>query len=575
MVTTRKNPVVTLDKSYQSLSNKELQEIMIHIRKAPEIKELNLKGCFLDIFQVNIIAEGLKFNESLTKLNLEQNNLSLASLRSLFKVIPTTNLTEVLFSFNADFGDGVHKEWMRKIKLEAQGNQTKHKTKQPSTPIANVTPPSEPAQPNSGMLSTVATAMSQKLTETVEWWLGGKSRKISITVETVQNLQKQVDKNEAKVQALETHVNEHEAKLTEYEKNNKKSVDYLRLNLSALTRMIDRENHFQYEDKEKQALLSDPDLKNYYLALLRHLTGTWLGCMTISSGCVTNGMQFNSDYVSKALDGIGGCIPGVNIATLIISSVIQAVNTVEKNKLVANMTQFFDDFESAIQIIKKTAFALTKAQSDLIKNTKMASHSGIKNKAKKWFNQAKNWALKDGSDNPVVVLALADAAKLLEEIMSGSLKKTEDINELVKVITGEIREVKKQNAGTDSTTALIVSMTRRRSSSGNLKTKMAEMKDELDKTKQLFKEIQQQSEQSKLAAREALDKVKKLEDQQGIGGTQVLLKPTRNRGETLYGDEQVLFYSRVNKLAAELAATQEMVQEMQLALTTHKLQTKR
>lgn len=314
---------------------------------------------------------------------------------------------------------------------------------------------------------------------------------INIDVETMEKLRALPGKHEALAQHVE--------KITIIDTA---TLDVLKGRSVQLLHLFEYEVETGQSKREKAQINASPVLQTYHHFFARLLTGTWMACQSINSGMIDNDEMDNSDYVGQGLDKIGKQIPGISIITTIFSSSISAWNYRDKKKAVQRLALLFPDLDTAFSEFGKLTRQITLAQEIELKS--LPAPTGTIDKMKEKIKDAKTYVLAEDADTPIKRKAVEDCKKLLTAIKEGKLPLNPSIEDFFRIILGSkyfYHAVDPVMASPSNNSRKVAKMPVVQSPS------MTEMSEELRKMKE--REIEREAELERMKK-----KVAKLEEQQ-------------------------------------------------------------
>lgn len=223
-------------------------------------------------------------------------------------------------------------------------------------------------------------------------------------------------------------VKSHEAILKEL---NHKSLKVIQGNEALLNAALEREFHSQLAETQRMHIIRDERLNDYYHCFLKCFNSKLDGYHVIYSNLVRNGKITKTDAALLVARKVAKSVPIVGSGVELITDVVQLYTDREKAIEVNRIVEFFP-------IILEQFNQLLARHLTLLQQTAICSKERAFGKTR----QLANKVFVDDIDNPIKLMASEDCNKILERIMSGKLKQSNeallDINlnvqQLVKII---------------------------------------------------------------------------------------------------------------------------------------------
>lgn len=199
--------------------------------------------------------------------------------------------------------------------------------------------------------------------------------------------------------------------------------------VEAFNMMITKGKEELKHKKERNLILNNANLKEYYTSFNERFLELTVSCYSIHSGMVENGTKNAADFASAALEKSSNALPILGLITSIFSSAIKTVNDIDKRHMINHAMAFFRKaIHGADQRVSMDDFAeiiarrLTIAQFKLIINTSCDDRRGM-------FSTFKDKVTANDVHTDVQKKAFEDIKSLFKLIFTGLKTESHDCTE--------------------------------------------------------------------------------------------------------------------------------------------------
>lgn len=260
------------------------------------------------------------------------------------------------------------------------------------------------------------------------------------------DIKERLNANQAILSIMQARVDLLDEKLSSIDEN---FFNVIKQHSKELTAVIMREKMIKETNDEREYILKERNMADYYFAFSRQLTSVWIACIAIDSDMVENSSSTKVSKVPKVLDKLSGYVafPGISLLTEILGMAFDKYAEKQKKEVVNRIVKFFNGLEEGYRILELYARKLTLAQHDRLERIS-------KEKAIGWFAQLrekaeilKRWATADDIDTAVKDLAVEQAKKILAGIAKGELTfEHRDIRHIKNHLRGQAPSLSRQGS---------------------------------------------------------------------------------------------------------------------------------
>lgn len=180
-----------------------------------------------------------------------------------------------------------------------------------------------------------------------------------------------------------------------------------------------------------------PELREYYTAVIKYISGTLLASLSISSGMVANSSQSFAEQVASALDSVVGAVGGgfgVSLATGLLNFLVKTKNDIDRTNYVRRITTSFPSVDSQkfVEILSRELCLLQEDSIVEVHFAAMATKSTLWDK----ISTAVEWLSTYDNASSVQQLAYCHSGMLIDRLMRceppAVVQSLNDVNQLIK-----------------------------------------------------------------------------------------------------------------------------------------------
>jgi len=292
-------------------------------------------------------------------------------------------------------------------------------------------------------------------------------------ISSLQALQSEPTQLLAQLQITSQQLNQHQQQITRYQTQiatlnaqfvsaDSAALAQLQGRADQLQRLLAKEQIDHHIELERQQILADNVLCDYYYVFISQFTDAWLACKTIHSGKVKNDETTSLDYLPAALDKLASyvALPGVALLKDIANSGVKFWSARNKKLAVSHLATFFGGLVTTDQIIEALARQLTLSQTAVIQKLAV-KQTGVVCRIIQAAKDIKNKISVNDIDTAVKALADTHCKAILAAIMQEQLAPhptLADLTPMLEVVLGKGYVVGAVTRQTMTTTVSVVAL---------------------------------------------------------------------------------------------------------------------